>query len=510
MLFRLFYQRMTDTMWSSVGRECVPYISSPQVLLQTIVRGTDKVRYQVCWQDAQQKFPELLSNEYSNSDITPVYIRAIQGHSGKTKVDINKMSAWEVTEKHTWILFHAGWRHNMDSILRNGLLAGGATEKPGRRQHCYFSLRDPRDAASGDPSSKRRHDATDIVSGITTLAYPIHDSRLDAFYQIDLKRARELGLHFYQTPSCAVLCDENVPPECVLKITDMQGQVLYRNEHLLECAPGDRPAYMTVGTALSNTALHFDITKCGATWGTLSLIAGKSERDELFMKQYCCIFHNERICTRCHTFNFRGLVHCVKCGAVEQRELSRARGTFVTVKDQIEFTNAELRTLVYKMNYNYRGKLTDKDAILRARARKHLKRAKKGTLQLDGTYRSFNSVVERWDNDERYRTQLIDEEGLTREDVAQYDYLASLPTEEVKMDWEERKSRMRNHQWDVVQSRGGGRQTIKTSLYPAYAAAVEAKASQPASSSSSWQQTWWTQPSQEQRWQGQDWWQTKW
>ena len=234
-----------------------------------------------------------------------------------------------------------------------------------------------------------------------------------------------------------------------------------------------------------------------------------SKRDELFMKQYCCRYHNERICTRCHTFNFKGLAHCVKCGAVEQSDLSKAKNTFITVKDQIEFTNAELRTLVYKINYTYRGKTTDKEALLRLRARKHLKRAKKGTLQIDGTYRAFNSVVERWDNDERYRSQLIEEEGLTREDAAKYDYLASLPTEEVKMDWETRKTRNRDHRWEVVQNRGGGRQTIKTSLYPEYAAAVEAKTSQPASSSS-WRQTWWTQQSEEPQWQGQDWWQTKW
>ena len=123
--------------------------------------------------------------------------------------------------------------------------------------------------------------------------------------------------------------------------------------------------------------------------------------------------------------------------------------------------------------------------------------------------------MDRWDNDERYRTQLIDEEGLTREDAVQYDYLASLPTEEVKMGWDERKEHMQKYQWDVVQARGGGRQTIQTKLYPAYAAKVEAKASQPpeqaASSSSSWQQqNWWSQSSHGHTWQGQDWWQSRW
>ena len=215
-----------------------------------------------------------------------------------------------------------------------------------------------------------------------------------------------------------------------------------------------------------------------------------------------------------HTFNTKTLVHCVKCGAAEQREPSKAKGTFVSVQDQVEFTNAELRTLVYKMNSKYRGKITNADALLKSRAGKHLKRAKNGAKQQDGSRRSFNSIVERWDNDEGYRTQLETEENLTREDAVHYDYLASLPAEEVKMEWDERKSRMRKHAWDVVQGRGGGRQTIQTKLYPSYEATVEAKASappqRPASSSSSWNQQWWSQSSTPPPWRQEGWWQKRW
>ena len=134
---------------------------------------------------------------------------------------------------------------------------------------------------------------------------------------------------------------------------------------------------------------------------------------------------------------------------------------------------------------------------------------------MDGTHRTFNSIVERWDNDERYRSQLITEEGLTREDAEYYDYLAALPTEVIKMKWEDRQVRMRHHQWDVVQSRkGGGRQTIQTTLYPTYAATVEAKAAAPpqapASSSSSWHHQWWSQTWQTPPWKKDEWWQDRW
>ena len=140
---------MTKVLWDAIGDDCKQYVRSPQILLQTIVRGSDKVRYQVCWQESRPKFPELLTEAYRNSDVTPIYIRAVQGHSGNVKIDIKKMNTWEVTEKHTFLLFHAGYRHNIDSILRNGLLAGGAKNRPGRRNHCYFQYSRSKKRGSG-------------------------------------------------------------------------------------------------------------------------------------------------------------------------------------------------------------------------------------------------------------------------------------------------------------------------------------------------------------------------
>ena len=42
----------------------------------------------------------------------------------------------------------------------------------------------------------------------------------------------------------------------------MQDQVLYKNELLLASAPGDRPAYVMIGTPISNANLHYDINTC--------------------------------------------------------------------------------------------------------------------------------------------------------------------------------------------------------------------------------------------------------
>ena len=418
--FSDFYHNVTKRVRTS-GPAYSRYVATPQILIQNIIRGSDKVRYQVCWRGAHQRFPDLLTDAYKHSGEIPAYIRAIQGHSGATRLDLTKMTAWEVTEEHADVLFHAGWRHNIDSILRNGLLAGGATEQSGRRQHCYFSIRDPRHAARGQERP--------VTSGVTQRPYPIHDKFINALYQINLRRARELGLRFYQTPSLAVLCDENIPPECILKITDMHDQVLYMNKLLSDWASGDRPAYSDQGSAFSNAILNYNLFNYH---GEIQFenIDTRPETDAIFMKQYCCRFHDERICNKCGTFNIKGLVYCVKCGAAEPQEPSMA-SILISAQDQLAFTYAELRPLIFKANYQYRGKVTGEAAILRGRAKKHLQRAQRGTLQSDGILRSFSSIVERWDYDDIYRASCI-KEGLSREDAVRYDYIALQPPQKSK------------------------------------------------------------------------------
>ena len=218
------------------------------------------------------------------------------------------------------------------------------------------------------------------------------------------------------------------------------------------------------------------------------------------MKQYCSKFHTENICVKCLTFNTRGLIHCTKCGMLGNQDPSRTRSGFISAQDQIDFANAELKTLVYKENIHFRGKVTDPNAQLRQRARKHLKSAKK---------KGYDSIIARYDDEETYRKNITDE-GLTREDMLRQDQLALQEGHEVQMPFDERKIRMRHFAWEVVQKGDGGRQTIHTKLHPKFKEAVQAKASAASSSSSSWQQSWWSQSSTTPQWHHDDWWQQKW
>ena len=96
---------------------------------------------------------------------------------------------------------------------------------------------------------------------MTTSPCQIHDPELDALYLIDVKRANELGLHFYQTQSLAVLCDDNVPPECIVKVISMDNKTLYKDEYLTSVAPGDRLANVVVGPSVARANIFIDVQK---------------------------------------------------------------------------------------------------------------------------------------------------------------------------------------------------------------------------------------------------------
>ena len=239
------------------------------------------------------------------------------------------------------------------------------------------------------------------------------------------------------------------------------------------------------------------------------------------MKQYCCRFHTERICSKCNSFNIKGLVYCMTCGAALSQDLSSMKSSMMTAQDQINFTNAELKALVWKENNKWRGTITDPYQLKLLRARKHLERAQKGVPQLDGSIKSFRNCARRWDCDEQYRLRLQQDEDLTREDVEEYDYLASLPREERKISLEDRQIRHKDKAWKLVQAKGGGSSTVQTSAYPTYHGMQAAKATTPApynpsSSSTSWnqsEQSWWSQswqPHSQQWWSDDSWSQGKW
>ena len=85
----------------------------------------------------------------------------------------------------------------------------------------------------------------------------------------------------------------------------MDDQTLYRDDYLSSVAPGDRPANIQVGTAVSRASIFLNIRGRLASWNAVELLLHLADEDDAFMKQYDCKFHTERICTKCNNFNMK-------------------------------------------------------------------------------------------------------------------------------------------------------------------------------------------------------------
>ena len=95
--------------------------------------GGSKRRYQYC------------------SDIsgTILYLRALQGHSGRNLIDPLLPDNVIIQRGLFHHIYHIGGAFNLHSIINNGLIPGGQDSR--RRRTVFFSPIDPRDKDHEDP-----------------------------------------------------------------------------------------------------------------------------------------------------------------------------------------------------------------------------------------------------------------------------------------------------------------------------------------------------------------------
>ena len=95
--------------------------------------GGSKRRYQYC------------------SDIsgTIVYVRALQGHTGRSLIDPSLQDNVLIETGIFPYIYHVGWTFNLHSFINNGLVLGG--QNLSKRQTVFFLPVDPRDESHRDP-----------------------------------------------------------------------------------------------------------------------------------------------------------------------------------------------------------------------------------------------------------------------------------------------------------------------------------------------------------------------
>ena len=173
--------------------------------------GGPKRRYQYC----------------SDSVGSIIYLRALQGHSGDSIIDLALQDHVLIGPGVFPYIYHVGSNFNIPSILSNGLIPGG--QNLSRRQSVFFLPVDPRDENHRDPEN--------IDYSVPRRARYVQNMwkrHQDTVFWIDI----DLGiikekLKFYQTRSNAIILQGVLPPSCIVRAERLKGgEPLYRRQYL--------------------------------------------------------------------------------------------------------------------------------------------------------------------------------------------------------------------------------------------------------------------------------------
>ena len=173
--------------------------------------GGPKRRYQYC----------------SDSVVSIIYLRALQGHSGDSIIDLAMHDHVLISPGIFPYIYHVGSNFNISSILSNGLIPGG--QELSRRQSVFFLPVDPRDENHRDPEN--------IDYSVPRRARYVQNTwkrHQDTVFwiDIDLGIIKE-GLKFYQTRSNAIILQGVLPPSCIVRAERFKGgEPLYKRQYL--------------------------------------------------------------------------------------------------------------------------------------------------------------------------------------------------------------------------------------------------------------------------------------
>ena len=143
--------------------------------------GGNKKRYQYC----------------TDSSGTIVYLRALQGHSGRNIIDPTLQDNVVIPSNFFQYIYHVGCAIDVHSIINSGLIPGG--QNLSKRQTVFFLLVNPMDKEHKDPET--------IDLKAPRLARYTHEAwkKHNTVCWVDIKLAQQKGLKFYQTRSNAII-----------------------------------------------------------------------------------------------------------------------------------------------------------------------------------------------------------------------------------------------------------------------------------------------------------------
>ena len=150
-----------------------------------------------------------------------VYLRALQGHSGRNRIDPTLQDNVVIPSNFFQYIYHVGCAINLHSIINSGLIPGGQILN--NRQTVFFQPLDPMDKNHKDP------DTIDLrVPRHAQYMHKAWKRHQNAVYWVDINLAVRKGLKFYQTRSNAIILHETLPAYCIPKVVRMEtGEVIF-------------------------------------------------------------------------------------------------------------------------------------------------------------------------------------------------------------------------------------------------------------------------------------------
>ena len=144
--------------------------------------GGNKKRYQYC----------------TVSSGTILYLRALQGHSGRNLIDPTLQDNVVIPSDFFQYIYHVGCAINLHSIIKSGLIPGG--QNFNNRQTVFFLPVDPMDKNHKDPDT--------IDLNAPRHAQYMHEAWMrhqNIVNWVDINLALRKGLKFYHTRSNAII-----------------------------------------------------------------------------------------------------------------------------------------------------------------------------------------------------------------------------------------------------------------------------------------------------------------
>ena len=149
-----------------------------------------------------------------------MYLRALQGHSGRNLIDPSLQDNVLIPNDFFEYMYHVGCAINLHSITNSGLIPGGRYLS--NRQTVFFLLVD-----------KNHKDPDTVDLEVQRLAQYMHKAwkkHQKTVYWVDINLALKKRLNFYQTRSNATILHETLPAYCIPKVVRMEtGEVIYEN-----------------------------------------------------------------------------------------------------------------------------------------------------------------------------------------------------------------------------------------------------------------------------------------